>query len=292
VSVVNFVDRGLLLAALLLIAGTGYAWAGPSPSPSPSIEALGASSMRFDLREGFLSVVDGQIGPLEHLKFILDTGASRTILSSKLANRLSVPRQKSTIFNFDRQVATESMQIPQVRLGPIVASGIRTMVGDLGRYSEFARDVDAIIGLDVLTRAGTLRIDYDLKVVQFQQNSPIQQRQPLVRGAIAIQVLVQGQPAHLLVDTGLHGIVLYERLLRERHIKMSEGVPASIGHLNGQRIVLSGVRIGAAESNAPVFLINSQSDVVLAGVDGYLGPTALNAKWIELNFESMTMRWQ
>lgn len=248
--------------------------------------------MRFELREGFLIVVDGQIGPLEHLKFILDTGASRTVVSSKVANQLSMRRQKSTIFNFDRQIATQSAEIPHLRVGPIVASEVCAMVGDLGQYSEFARDIDGIIGLDVLTRAGTLRIDYDSKVVQFQQISPIQPHQPVVRGAIAVPALVQGGLVHLLVDTGLQGIVLYERLLRERHVKMSGGIPASIGHLTGRRVLLSGVRIGPAESNAPVFLINNQANMALTGIDGYLGTNALNAKWIELDFQGMMMRWR
>jgi len=285
---VTFVIRGLLVAALLVIVHAGSTSAGPGPS----IQSPGTPSLRFDLRNGFLIVVDGQIGPLEHLKFILDTGSSRTIVSSKVASRLSAPRQKGTIFNFDRQVATLSLQIPPLRLGPIVASDLRTMVGDLGQYSEFARAVDAIIGLDVLTRADTLRIDYDSKVVQFQPNGSTQLLQPSVRGAITVQALVQGQPVHLLLDTGLQGIVLYERVLRKRHVTMPEGVPASIGRLTGKRVVLSGFRIGAAESNARVFLINSQTDAVLPGVDGYLGPRALNAKWIELNFQAMTMHWQ
>jgi predicted aspartyl protease len=285
---VTFVTRGLLVAALLVIAHNGSTSAGPGPS----IQSPGTPSMRFDLRNGFLIVVDGQIGPLEHLKFILDTGSSRTIVSSKVASRLSAPLQKGTIFNFDRQVATLSLQIPPLRLGPIVASDVRTMVGDLGQYSEFARDVDAIIGLDVLTRAAILRIDYDSKVVQFQQNGSTELLQPSIRGAITVQAVVQGQPVHLLLDTGLQGIVLYERLLRKQHVTMPEGVPASIGRLTGKRVVLSGFRIGPAESNARVFLINSQTDAVLPGVDGYLGPRALNAKWIELNFQAMTMHWQ
>jgi len=292
VSAVNSATRGLLFATLLFIVGTRSTLAGPGPSPGLSVEAPTISSMRFDLREGFLIVVDGQIGSLEHLKFILDTGASRTMVSNKVASRLPMPRQTSTIFNFDRPIATQTLEIPPLRFGPILASGIRAMVGNLGQHSEFARDVDAIIGLDVLGRTAALRIDYDSKIVGFVQNSPAQRLQPLVHGAIAVQVLVQGEPVHLLVDTGLQGIVMYERPLHERHIKISEGVPASMGHLTGQRVALSGIRLGANESNASVFLINNQTDVALVGVDGYLGPTALNAKWIELDFKFMTMRWR
>jgi len=108
---VNSATRGLLFAILLFIADTRYTWAGPGTCPGPSVEAPRTWSMRFDLREGFLIVVDGQIGSLEHLKFILDTGASRTMVSNKVASRLSVPRQESTLFNFDRQIATQSLEI-------------------------------------------------------------------------------------------------------------------------------------------------------------------------------------
>jgi gag-polyprotein putative aspartyl protease len=59
----------------------------------------------FDLREGFLIVVDGRIGPLEHLKFILDTGASHTVVSRKIADQLALSREPGSVIKFSEKTA-------------------------------------------------------------------------------------------------------------------------------------------------------------------------------------------
>jgi Aspartyl protease len=128
--------------------------------------------MRFELREGFLIVVDGQIGSLEHLKFVLDTGASRTMVRTRLPADSPCPVRRARYSISTGKSRHSRLKFPPLRLGPILASGIRAMVGDVGQHSEFARDVDAIIALDVLARTAALRIDYDSKVVRFLQNSP------------------------------------------------------------------------------------------------------------------------
>ena len=54
-------------------------------------------TMPFELVAGFLVVVDGQIGNLNGLKFILDTGATHSLIDQKVADRLQLPLAAESI---------------------------------------------------------------------------------------------------------------------------------------------------------------------------------------------------
>jgi hypothetical protein len=46
------------------------------------------------------------------------------------------------------------------------------------------------------------------------------------------------------------------------------------------------------EALTPVFLIEGSGKTDLGVIDGYLGPTSLHAKQLELDFAAMILRWQ
>jgi hypothetical protein len=47
-------------------------------------------------------VVDGQIGNLKGLRFILDTGATHSLIDRKVADRLRVEAARGKVMNFDK----------------------------------------------------------------------------------------------------------------------------------------------------------------------------------------------
>jgi hypothetical protein len=55
---------------------------------------------------------------------------------------------------------------------------------------------------------------------------------------------------------------------------------------------LPGVEGFRPESVTPVFLIGGPGKTDFGGIDGYLGPTSLHAKQLELDFAAMILRWQ
>jgi hypothetical protein len=206
----------------------------------------------FDLRSGFLIVVEGRIEQLKGLKFILDTGASHSVIDKKVANKLSL--RCDPLFNFDKYVAVEWADFHEVQVGPVEVRDASLMVGDLAQYSELAYDADLIL-----------------------------------------QVMVQGYPVHLLVDSGLERILLYEDRIRKRFpsLKLEEekdGV--SLGRLHVRQANLPGVGLGTAASRPMVLLMKGPSADQLVGIDGYLGLNALQARQIEFNFETHTLAWR
>jgi predicted aspartyl protease len=267
----------------------------PSP-PSLSVRPPRFNNvLPFQLEGGFLIVVEGRIGPLDGLKFILDTGASLTMLDRKVADRLRLPLHPGTVLNFDRYTRIERAEAPELQLGPITVRNLPVMVGDLSQYSEFAKGIDAIVGLDVLGMSQCLQIDYATRRVLFKtarHEGSIKPRKPQT---IIVGLPVQGQTVHLVIDTGLQGMLLYEDRLREHlpELKFTgKAKEERVGRLIGQRTTLSGVCLGPAESQATVLLIHGSPDALPADVDGYLGTASMNASVVELDFQTNTLRWQ
>lgn len=283
--------RYLLLVSIFLpvLAAQASAQAEPRVSPPDTV-----TSIPFDLRDGFLVVVEGRIGPIEHLRFILDTGSTQTVVAQKIADQLSLERQRSSLISFTQRVEADWAQIPSIQVGPIEISAVRMRVGDLGRYSDFARDVDGIIGMDLLYKCSKILIDYQGRTVRFQLRRVSEEQSFKNSNGLLVPLQVQHQFVRLLVDTGFQGILLYEQrlLARLHHIEVSETDNVRIGRLSGRRGVLAGLRIGSDESKVPIFLIGGRTDAVPAGIDGYFNPRALKAQKIELNFEQMRLRWQ
>jgi predicted aspartyl protease len=283
----------VLISSLVLVAPTSYSQV--NASIAGAIAGPETSTVKtFDLRESFLIVVEGRIGPLEHLKFILDTGASHTVVSRKIADQLALARRPGTVINFQKRLPVEWAQVPEVQLGPIVATNSRMMVADLDQYTEFARGIDAIAGLDLLSRCERLQVDYERKLVVFQARPTALQVPHFQARGVVVTATLQDRPVRLLVDTGFQEIALLEDRLRARgqRFHVEEIAREQIGSLLGEEVRVPGLRIGSDQQNAPVLLVRGKTEMVPDGLDGYLGPRALGAKKIELDFASMLLRWQ
>ncbi len=268
-----------------------------STSPTRAQDVVRASTsptMPFELVSGFLVVVNGQIGNLRVMRFIIDTGAASSVIDAKVADKLRLPQTDGKVMTFNRRISVEWMEIPEFRVGPIVARALWVMVIDLARYSRYGKDVDGVVGLDLLTRSEHLSIDYDRRILLFQlANGRPDERAP-VRG-FKIPIVVQGAAVQLLVDTGFQGILLYRDRIRKKLPKMrTEGEPKEVveSGVRATEVSLPGMRIGGSDQVRIVFLIDGPGQGDLPGVDGILGAAALHAKRIDFDFTNMVLRCQ
>jgi predicted aspartyl protease len=268
----------------------GIVRSGMKSAPTPTVNP----TMPFELVSGFLVVVDGQIGNVDGLKFILDTGATHSLIDRKVADRLHLKRRSGEVISFDHYIPVEWAIIPELRVGPLRTETLRVMVVKLAEYSDPAEHADGIIGLDLLSQSKKFTIDYEKRTVSLQlaevgttgrSSSP----------CFVIPLVVQGLQVNLAVDTGLQGIVLYKNRLRKGLPKMrieGESTNVVMGRLRGTQVRLPGVRIVDAEVVSTAILIDGPDDKTLPGVDGYLGPATLQAKRIEFDFDAKVLRWQ
>lgn len=285
-------DLRLVLAggARLLLAAALTSQASPQDLRGPRPDLV----MSFDLVSDFLVVVQGQIGELDGLRFILDTGSSHSAIDRRVADRLGLHCRPGKVLNFDRNVAIEWADAPEVRIGPIRVAGIDMMVARLADISEFVENADGIIGLDVLSRAKKIAIDYERRRIFFEVHEG-RGSEPSATKALVVPVVIQGLPMRLLIDTGLRYLLLYRDRLRSAlpHLR-TEGEPRDllIGRLRATQVNLPGVQIFGPEAVTPVFLIEGPGKSDLDGVDGCLGPASLHAKRLELDFAAKVLRWQ
>jgi len=248
----------------------------------------------FDLVSNFEIVIQGQLGETNGLRFILDTGSSYSVIDRSVAERMGLHRRPGSVFNFDRKLAIEWADVPQLRIGPIRVADVAMMVTRLADLSQFAEHADGIIGMDVLSRARKICIDYERRRISFQLDMGRAKESSADR-TLVTPVIIQGISMRLLVDTGFEYVLLYRDRLRSAlpHLQM-EGEPrkASIGRLQAVLVTLPEVQIAGPRKVTPVLLIEGAGKAGLDGVDGYLGPAALHAKRVELDFAAKTLRWQ
>jgi predicted aspartyl protease len=252
------------------------------------------STIPFQLLSEFLVVVNADAGDLHGLKFIVDTGASYTLIDRKVADRLKLERRPGKITNFDRDVAVDWAEIPNLRVGSLQTGPFRVLVAKLSDYSKFAENVDGILGLDLLGRSKKLFIDYEKQTVSWEMPGDGEERPPTPT-YFAIPFLVQGRPMHLIIDTGFQGILLYKDRLHKALPELrteGEAIEVGMGRLQLTRLKVPGVRLSGPEMVATVFLTDGPGTGDLPGVDGYAGIGSLKAKRVEFDFAARVLRWQ
>jgi hypothetical protein len=107
----------------------------------------------------------------------------------------------------------------------------------LSEVTEFASDVDAVIGLDMLHLARRLRIDFAQQLLTFQMDAVGSSVDILNTRAPILHLNVQGRQLCLVMDTGVQDIVLYKDRIHKHspHLKLSNRVThAYQGRLAGQ----------------------------------------------------------
>jgi predicted aspartyl protease len=273
----------LLLTAALTLQSNGQ---GLPPKSTDS-------TIPFELVSDFVVVVRGQVGELDGLKFILDTGSSHTVLDSRVANTLRLRRQPGRVINFDRYLPVDWADVPEVRVGPIRATAFRVMVVNLAEQSAFGNEADGILGMDLLSRSKKLAIDYEKKLVSIEMDAQSKGGASPPNGFV-VPVAVQGVSMRLLVDTGLRDILMYKERLRSGLPNLrteGEAKSALIGRMRATQVNLPGVQIFGRDAVTSVLLIDGP-DTDVGAVDGYLGPTSLHAKRLEMDFASKVLRWQ
>jgi len=264
-------------------------------------EAETPKAIPFDLTHGFLIVVEGRIAGLDHLKFILDTGVTRSVLDQKVADKLHVPRHAKPVLNYNRRVTVEWATIPDLQFGPRHVINATVLVADLLDFSELASDADALIGYDLLS-LGNFAIDYKARRVLFGQrqqgaSSPSITPAPDHLKQLTVELRVQGHPISLIVDTGLQGMVLFEDRIPQLKFEGNIATVPFGRHLQAKSATLRDVNLGsnALGSNNKdlrVFLLTGPPRDEVPGIAGYFGTALLNARWIEFNIADNSISYR
>ena len=249
------------------------------------------------LSSGYLIQVEGRIGDQTHLKFILDTGATISMVDQRIAKILKLDAHPAQSFNFDRSLKWETGAVPEIQFGPIRAANVVVLVGDLARYSEFARKADAVIGMDLL-QLSNVTIDFGARNLIFEPTAPktyMPGGDPMTR-CLIVELQVQGSPVHLIVDTGLQGILLYEERLRKSvaGLRTAGSIKNATmgGRVQVKQATLPDVVFGNKNREVPIVFEPSPAADMLPGIDGIVGISALQARRVHFDFSGKTLSWE
>lgn len=284
--------RNLSLFASFVLLSAVYARAqqGRPATPVPHVE-----SIPFTIQHGFLLVIEVQINGMRGLKFILDTGATRSIVDTSAANRLSLSLRSGKVLNYDRFASVGWTSLSELEIGSAQFRDFPVMVGDLRRFSEFTEGVDGVLGLDILASASSLLLDYQRHLVLFTELRGRDGRMDTDTPAFTVQVSIQGQPLCLILDTGRAGMLLYSDRVHKHAEHLDFALTSTVAHegrLVGQETEIQSVRFGPDEVRVSSVLLARAPNSLAPDIDGYVGPDLLKAERIELNFAHHRILWQ
>jgi hypothetical protein len=162
---------GLLLVVMLtLVSGCRRA-----QQPAPQLPPLppGELAVRLLVLHGSdgtaLALVPVWINGQGPFRFALDTGASHTLIDRGLAQRLGLPIEQGTVKVSGIAAVSEAtpVRVEQWRVGD-VALPPRTLVTLQLPSEDQSLELRGLLGSDILSRFGAVRIDYDRQVLIFR----------------------------------------------------------------------------------------------------------------------------
>ncbi|MFB3922729.1 MAG: pepsin/retropepsin-like aspartic protease family protein [Terriglobia bacterium] len=252
----------------------------------------------FKLYHGYTVVAQGSIGDVRHLNFLIDTGAVPSVIDERLARRLRLSGEAEQLSVFNRTLQARRVIVPELQLGPVRAEALPVLVRDLSFVEDgIGVRVDGMIGLDVL-KGENFTIDYETKKLLFGERDAFESSAALVAGPgyVAVQMLVNGQPVHLMVDTGAKDLILFGPMLRGRlpgarieGAKQSENMSGAVPL---KRVSLPATRLGNDELGSVTGFLMETLPAGLPGFDGLLGVTSLGARRVNFDFGTRTIRWE
>jgi hypothetical protein len=289
-----------VVTVIVLLEGLSSALASAAVAGENSLGRSGiedSEAIPFTLRDGYLIVVEGRIGAHRHLKLVLDTGATHSVLRSDLAKEQKFLRRPVRIINLDRLLAQELAEVPDFELGPIRIPLLPMMLNDLRYLRKTAPCVDGLIGLDVL-RLRSFSIDIGRRRITFGSSRTLRSsaRMELGEAYLAVEVQMSNRPVRLLLDTGVRAILLYRDRLGDRlpELKVEQRIQAeSFGGAAPLEVVtLPRVQLSGTDLERHAVLLRNSPAGFLPQVDGYLSLTALGARRFSFDFERNIFSWE
>ena len=227
--------------------------AGENPSPLP-----------FRLYQEYLIVVKGSIGASEGLNFLVDTGATRTLVDRQTIKKLGLEALKGEVplAGFKNGGQAQELVVPELRFGPMGIRQARVLATDLAFLSWSGTRIDAILGLDVL----------------------------------GLDVAIGSRTARLMVDTGAPRLTLFPNRMGARLpgflLKGARAGQGVDGMSQLREIELAAVSLGPTEWLHVGALLVDAAESAYDDFDGVLAPSSLSVRCLYFDFPGKRLGWK
>lgn len=220
--------------------------------------------------------VQGQ-GPF---RFLLDTGASQSVITDRLAARLGLEPASQTVLltASGGRTARSVTAVPAMEVGPLHAVNVMATILPSDQLG-LSRPIDGILGQNVLA-AAVYTIDYRRKVIEWHSGTrevagtrlAVEVRQ----GRLLVVVpsrSIKGRPLRFVPDSGSDGLVLFARDGRELP-PMTPLAMSLLRTVSGQQLVrrvrLDGFAAGDLRLDGLSAVLVPRSDTDFLDGDGLL----------------------
>lgn len=256
-----------------------------------------AIELPIQLYRDYVVVVEGAIGNLEKLTFIVDTGAYPSVIDQKIAVALGLEERDSEVAMVNRSVETKLATLPLVAVGPVRVEDVRVRVQDLSSVGKtLGRRIDAVVGLDVLS--SSFSIDYKTKRLRFGparrtlSSASFEAGNPFV----IVEARLDDNPVRLMVDTGTPALVLFQSHFK-RPISASLGTTVTATDGGGedyrlQPTLISHTRLGRHELGPLTGFVAAGQRDDARDFDGLLSVRSLHLEEIGFDFEKHEISWR
>ena len=246
---------------------------------------------------GYLVIVEGSIGNVQKLHFLVDTGAYPSVIDQKIAHNLGLAEQPGRVNLSNKSVQTRLVVLPSLVLGPIHAESLPVLTEDLSFFQKaLGHKVDGIVGLDVL-RKSSFTINYKTKEMLFGPiesltfSAPFDTDVPIV----TIRVGFQNRQLRLVVDSGGPDLMLFQsRVLDSTGFQAlgREEVTDVSGTFRRRRVRIPEVFLGKETIGAQIAFVADDRKDDGDNFDGVLGFRGPQFWKIAFDFERRRFWWE
>ena len=240
--------------------------------------AVGSKPLPFQLRNNAI-IVPVEIPGAGEFRFLLDTGASRSIISERLSLRLALLTGPRTLMITPVGHVVRPSAPMSLRVGDHDAVEVAATIVPDETLSRAGVAIDGILAQDVL---GSLvyTIDYVRRVIEWDSPAPAGERERIPLqfddGRALLTIPAQPgvtRPLRLIPDTGADALVFFAR----RGRPLPAFTPRDVGTMRTlagfqvvRRVTLDRLQVGAVVLDESDALVMDDYDEGFPGSDGLL----------------------
>lgn len=220
--------------------------------------------------------------------FLLDTGASNSIVDAKIIEQLgvkgtSIPKELLSLMVVGENCAEINATIHPLPVLAVEAAKVEGVTGMALPKTAIPANVEGVLGLDFISGFDMIINPETLDLKFLPSTTPISDAIPLKgnMGIMTAEVKINGQgPFTFLVDTGAEIVVISDKLAQKISLDLTEAKSVEVkgfcGLEKGQQLPLNEVSMQQYQlSNIESVVLKSRV-LEFLGVDGIIGQNFLN----------------